>query len=171
MKEILYNYDNLSTNDIDEVVIRVKGLLINDKDEIILGYSDDKYQFPGGHLEFLETLINCLKREIEEETGIVLTDEKPILFQKITHYSKNYHNRGVNRKNIIYYYLVKTNKKIDLNNTKYDEIERNGNFCIKIIKLKKVEKELDKNAKKYKGNDVITEEMKEVIKEYYKIFR
>ena len=171
MKEIIYNYDNLSTNDIDEVVTRVKGLLINDKDEIILGYSNNKFQFPGGHLEALETLENCLKREVEEETGIKLTDEKPVLFQKITHFSKNYHNRGLNRENIIYYYYVKTNKKVDLDNTSYDAIERQGNFCIKIIKLKKVEKELDKNAKKYKGNDVITEEMKEVIKEYYKIFR
>ena len=171
MKEILYNYDNLSTQEIDEVVIRVKGLLINDNDEIILGYSNNKYQFPGGHLEVLETLINCLKREIEEETGIVLTDEEPILFQKITHYSKNYYNRGLNRENIIYYYLVKTNKKVDLNNTKYDEIEKEGNFCIKIVKLDDIEKVLKDNCKKFSENKVIVEEMLEAIKEYYKIFR
>lgn len=170
MKEIIYNYDNLTTNEIDEVVTRVKGLLINDKKEIILGYASNKYQFPGGHIEAFESLENCLKREIEEETGIKLTDEKLILFQKITHFSKNYHNSGSNRENIIYYYLVKTNKKPDLNNTKYDEIEKQGNFCVKTMKLKNLEKELDKNCKKYKENEVIVEEMKEVIKEYYKIF-
>ena len=29
MKEILYNPDNLSSKDIDEVIIRTKGLIIN----------------------------------------------------------------------------------------------------------------------------------------------
>ncbi len=171
MKEILYNYDNLLTTQIDEVVIRVKGLLINDKDEIILGYSDNKYQFPGGHIEVLESLEHGLKREIEEETGIVLTDEKPIWFQKITHYSKNYHGSGLNRENDIYYYFIKTNKQVDLNNTKYDEIEKAGNFCVKIINLKDVENVLIENSKEFSQNKVIVEEMLEAIKEYNKVFR
>ena len=51
MKEILYNYDNLKQEDMDEVIVRTKGLIINSKDEITLGYSHKTYQFPGGHLE------------------------------------------------------------------------------------------------------------------------
>ena len=51
MKEIFINEDNLSKNEINEEVIRVKGLIINDKNEILLGYSNNTYQFPGGHLE------------------------------------------------------------------------------------------------------------------------
>ena len=51
MKEILFNYDCLTKDDIDEVVVRVKGLIINDRDEITLCYSHNTYQFPGGHLE------------------------------------------------------------------------------------------------------------------------
>ena len=170
MKEIIYNYNNLLVQDIDEIVTRVKGLLINDKNEIILGYSNVKYQFPGGHLEADESLENCLKREIREETGIVLTNEKPILFLKITHYSKNYHNSGLNRENVIYYYLVRTNKKVDLDNTNYDEEEKRLNFHTEIIKLKNIEKVLNKNLKKHPQNNVLVEEMKEALKEYYKIF-
>ncbi len=38
MKEVIYNYDNLKENEIDEIVIRCKGLIINnshlDKNEI-----------------------------------------------------------------------------------------------------------------------------------------
>ena len=104
MKEILYNYDNLTKEDIDEVIVRTKGLIINSDDEITLGYSHKTYQFPGGHLEEGETLEECLLREIKEETGIELTDAKLKPFQKITYYNKNYHDSGKNRENQIYYY-------------------------------------------------------------------
>ena len=61
MKEVLYNYDNLAIDEIDEVVIRTKALIINDNDEITLGYSNGTYQFPGGHLESGEELTDCIQ--------------------------------------------------------------------------------------------------------------
>ncbi len=48
MKEVLYNYNNLTLEDIDETVTRTKGLIINSNNEITLGYSNKTYQFPGG---------------------------------------------------------------------------------------------------------------------------
>ena len=69
MKEILYNPDNLSSKDIDEVITRTKGLIINSNDEITLGYAHKTYQFPGGHLEEGEKLEDCLLREIKKKLG------------------------------------------------------------------------------------------------------
>lgn len=37
MKEIIYNKDNLKDNELDETVIRIKAVIINNKDEILLG--------------------------------------------------------------------------------------------------------------------------------------
>lgn len=51
--------------------IRVYGICINERQEILL--SDESYQnlnftkFPGGGLEFGEGMIDCLKREFQEE--------------------------------------------------------------------------------------------------------
>ena len=51
--------------------IRVYGICINERQEVLL--SDESYQnlnftkFPGGGLEFGEGLIDCLKREFQEE--------------------------------------------------------------------------------------------------------
>lgn len=59
MKEILYNYDNLTKEEITETVIRVKVLLINKTGKIMVDYCDNIYQFPGGHLENCESLLNC----------------------------------------------------------------------------------------------------------------
>lgn len=169
MKEVLYNYDNLTIDDIDEVIVRTKGLIINDKDEITLGYSNGTYQFPGGHLEENEELSDCLLREIKEETGIEIKDAKMRPFEKITHYTKNYHNSGLNRKNEIYYYIVRTNTKFDLSNTSLDEEEKNNGFTIKTIPLKDFEKELIKSIPDNPRNQVIVEEMLDVFKEYNKI--
>ena len=72
MKEIITNKDNLKENEITEVVKRVKVLLINSNNEILLGYSHHDYQFPGGHVEENEELIDTVKREVLEETGIKL---------------------------------------------------------------------------------------------------
>ena len=58
----------------DVFTIRVYGLLINDKKEILL--SDEEYngmsftKFPGGGLQFGEGTIDCLKREFIEEANL-----------------------------------------------------------------------------------------------------
>ena len=169
MKEVLYNYDNLTIDDIDEVVVRTKGLIINDNDEITLGYCEGTYQFPGGHLEDNEELSECLLREIQEETGIEIKDAKMRPFEKITHYNKNYHNTGKNRKNEIYYYVVKTNTKFDMNNASLDEKEKENGFTVKTIPLSLFEETLIKSIPDNPRNKVIVEEMLDAYKEYNKI--
>ncbi len=59
--------------------VRVYGLLINTKNEILV--SDERRagisftKFPGGGLEFGEGLSEALKREFSEEMGIIITVE------------------------------------------------------------------------------------------------
>ena len=169
MKEILYNYDNLKLEDIDEVVTRTKGLIINSNNEITLGYSHKTYQFPGGHLEEGETLEECLLREIEEETGIEIKDAKLKPFEKITYYNKNYHKSGKNRKNDIYYYIINTDANFDMNNSKLDEWEKDGNFTVKTFPIENVEQVLIDSIPDNPINKVIVEEMLDIFKEYNKI--
>lgn len=169
MKEILYNYDNLTKEDIDELVVRTKGLIINSKDEITLGYSHKTYQFPGGHLEEGETLSECLLREIQEETGIEIKDAKIKPFEKITYYNKNYHNSGKNRQNEIYYFIIKSDAEFNMNNANLDDWEKDGNFTVRTIPLKEIEKILIASIPDNPINEVIVEEMLDIIKEYNKI--
>ena len=75
MKETIYNYDYLTNEDITEVVIRTKALIING-DNILIGNENGLFQFPGGHLEENESFNDCLKREVLEETGISIDDSE-----------------------------------------------------------------------------------------------
>ena len=72
MKKLVINKNNLELKDINEFVYRPRAIIINSNNEILLGVCNNTYQFPGGFLEDNETLIEGLKREILEETGILL---------------------------------------------------------------------------------------------------
>lgn len=166
MKKLILNVNNLNFNDIDEEVTRVKALMINSKNEILLGLAYNEYQFPGGHLEKNEKPEDGMIREIKEETGIDVNKDELIPFMMLKHLSKNYFNSGKNRCNTIIYYVVKTDKRININDTAYTNYEKEGEFSLHYYKLDEVEELLiDHSSKnpKFKG---IAYEMLQVLYEY-----
>lgn len=166
MKEIIYNYDYLSEEDITETVIRTKALIINNN-KIIIDNANGVYQFPGGHLEEGETFEECLKREVLEETGISIDEneiERP--FMKVTFKNKNCPEEGKNRKSEIYYYIIKTNKDIDLSKTNYTENEILNNYTIEKIDINEVINKIKKNMPSNEKNKVISPDMISAIEEY-----
>ena len=168
MKEIIYNYDNLKDDDITEIVIRMKALIINN-DNIYIGNENGIFQFPGGHLEEGETFNECLKREILEETGILLEDKEIYgPFMKVIFLNKDWPEVGKNRKAEIYYYVIKTDKKPDLSRVKYTEHEKEGNFKIEEIPLKFAIDRIRDNIPNNEKNKVISPDMIRAIEEYLK---
>lgn len=166
MKEIIINRDNLKDSDMTEIVKRVKILLINSNNEILLGYSHNEYQFPGGHVENSENLIDTVKREILEETGIDLNESIPEPFACNFGYYKDWPEEGKNRKIEIYYYEIKTDEKPNLEKTKYTDSEKNGNFELKYVNLDNAEEELQSNVNKYGDPHSIAKEMIDLFKVY-----
>lgn len=166
MEKIIINENNLKEEDITEIVQRVKILLINSKNEILLGYSHNEYQFPGGHVEDSEELIETVKREILEETGIQLNIQQAEPFACNLGYYKDWPEKDKNRKIEIYYYEIITNEKPNLDNINLTENEKQGNFELRYIPLDIIEEELNNNVNKYGNPKGITREMLEVIKIY-----
>ena len=131
-----------------------------------MGYSHNDYQFLGGHVEDGENLIETLNREISEESGISLNldDAFPIILRKA--YYKDYPQIGKNRKNEIYYYVIKTDKLPNLELTNLTDDEKEGNFKLEYIKLDDIEEVIIKNGDKTGNLHGIANEMLEVIKIY-----
>ena len=98
MKQLITNKYNLTDSDMTEVVKRVKVLLVNSNNDVLLGYSHNNYQFPGGHVEENETLVQAVNREILEETGIELNITNIEPFACAIGYYKDWPAEGKNRK-------------------------------------------------------------------------
>lgn len=158
------NNDNLTQEEIDETIIRTKALIVNSKKELLLGYCNKTYQFPGGHLEEGETLSECLIREIKEETGIDIDKKIYIPFFQMKYYTKNYRNSLKNRENIIYYFIIYTDLFYNLENTSFDQGEIDGNYELKYIPIKEVRNVLMNSIKDNQINETITKEMLTVLK-------
>lgn len=159
MIKIIMNEYNLSEESITEVVKRVKVLITNSNNEVLLGYSHNDYQFPGGHVEDSEELIQTVNREILEETGMNLEVSNIEPFACSIGYYKDWPSEGKNRKNEIYYYEIQTEEKPNLENTQYTESEKNGNFELRYVPLNSIENVLRQNAEEYGDRKGIAREM------------
>ncbi len=169
MKKIVINENNLTDNDIELFVTRVKGLIINSRGKILLAHNNNSYQFPGGHVENGETLNDSVVREIKEETGInVLVTEEPFLV--ITTYDNNYFNSAKKVRNEIFYYLFKTDDVPNLNETHYDELELATEFNLFYVNLIGLDKFLNKALDENNIDESIAQEMLLVFEEFKKIY-
>ena len=89
MKRVIINEDKLDIMNMDDTVIRVKALMVNKNDQLLVVHNNHTYQFPGGHWRSNESLEDSLRREIKEETGITSKIERGP-FMVIEEYYDNY---------------------------------------------------------------------------------
>lgn len=71
------------------------GVIICKGDEVLLGlrignHGKGTWSFPGGHLEFRESLEQCAEREVKEEVGIEIKNLKPVAFTNDVFFDKHY---------------------------------------------------------------------------------
>ena len=135
MKEIIINDNNLTDDEIESEVIRLKALIINSKGKILLAHNNNTFQFPGGHLEEGEIMDECIAREVVEETGIhIIVKEEPFLCIKT--YDDNYFDTGKKVLSSIYYYRFFTDDQPNLEETHYDELELSTDFDLFYLNFK-----------------------------------
>lgn len=68
------------------------GIMILKGGKVLLGkrkgsHGSGEFAFPGGHLEFGESIKACAKRETAEEAGIKISNIRFLMFKNITEYA------------------------------------------------------------------------------------
>lgn len=169
MKRVFINEDRLDFSDLDYEIIRVKGIIFNAKNEVLIAHNNGTYQFPGGHLEKNEDMEESLVREIKEETGIqVSLATGP--FMQICSYAKDYFGTGKNVLSKIYYYRIYSDDLPNIAQTNYDSLERQSEFRLMYVPIYDLEEFLQKSLKEHTIDPMIGKEMLLVLEEYQHLF-
>ena len=169
MKKLVYNSENLSEQEIDEVVTRVKVFLVNENNELLIATSGGGCQLPGGHREEGEDLMDTVVREMREETGINLEKyEIKDSFFSIQHLTRNYKNSGKNRCSEMIYFHVVTSKEPNLDNLNLTEDEKKNEFAIEKVKIDNIEEYIKSfiNKTQKEINIIIAKEILVAVKEF-----
>lgn len=161
-----YNPNNLEEKDVEEYVEKVRLLIKNDKDEILVANYGGAYLLPGGKIDGNESVIEALKREINEEVGLDIDESLISLVTTFNYYQKDYPKRNgkvLNRKVTTHYY--KTNMNIDLSKyeRKLTQKEVKGNFKLEWIKEENL-KDVIKNNPNIKDNSRVSYMNDELLK-------
>lgn len=166
-KIINYNKDNLSILDINNKIKRVKLIVENSNNEIILCCSNKNYFFLGGHAENDETDVECLEREIKEESGVSINLNLNNPFFIINYYKKNYPKNEINTLITANYYMINYDLNPNIKKVNLTDEEIQGGF--KIIKFKKniILKRLNESLK-YSTKKQVTIDTIHVLEEYLK---
>lgn len=75
--------------------IVIGALIYNEENKIFLGKSNkwgDRWIVPGGHLELGETFVECIKREVREETNLEISNIELIGIQESI-FSEEFHKK------------------------------------------------------------------------------
>ena len=169
MKRIFINDNFLKQEDIEFEVIRVKALIVNSKNELLLAHNNNTYQLIGGHKEDDETLEDTLLREIKEETGIGLHEIGGPFIEIIT-YDNNYFDTGKKVCSKIYYYRVLTDEMPNILETHYDELESETDFNLFYVNVNEMRDFLHRSMDEGSIAIDIGREMLLVDREYHKLF-
>ena len=174
MKTITFNDDNLSINDIEETVTKVRAIIVNEDNEIVLARYNDLYLLPGGSVDNNENLNEALIRELKEETGMNFENTSLEPFVMVEQYNKAYPKRDdinfSDRLSKTYYYLINTDEKINKRNMKLTLNELNHDFSAIRVNLNDIEKIVHNHFNDNPRNKYFKRELLAVI-DYYKSYR
>lgn len=138
--------------------VRVYGLLINDKQEVLISdeqeYNTNFTKFPGGGLELGEGLIEALKREFMEECNLKIQVDQH--FYTTDFYEKSSFNES---QIISIYYLVSALEVIHLPmKTKPFDFDLHSNQSFRWVPLKGI----SLNEVTFKTDQVVVKMLKEI---------
>jgi ADP-ribose pyrophosphatase YjhB (NUDIX family) len=97
------------------------GIVLNERDELLMIFRRTKWDLPKGHFEWQEDLQECALREVREETGALHLDIVRFVGTTIHHYFDHQLNKEIFKET--HWYLMNGNSKDPLIGQLQESIE------------------------------------------------
>jgi len=173
MKIIILNEDSLKVTEIDKMVKKVRGIVVNENtNKILLVRYAGVYMFPGGKIDSCETEIDALKREILEEAGIEINDDHITPYLIINSYNRNYPDRKdgiINRLTQTIFFKVVTNQNINNSKKCLTESEIENNHSIQFLDALDIHDLILANTSNNPRKEQFEQEIMLALDEYFKM--
>lgn len=165
MNKIVINDDDIKP---DTVVKKARAIVLNEFNNIYICNMNGTYMLPGGTIEETELPIDALKRELNEELGLLNYSIQELV--QIDYYHHNFpkykSDLFENRLNQVYYYLVKINSnKIGITN--FTNYEKEQNIEIEELKILEIYQKISQDSSN-KYSKFTNREIKEILDYYNK---
>ena len=105
---LILNEDNIKFEEVNQIREKVRAILIDENDQVLIANYGDVFLLPGGYPEDSERYIDAIIRELKEETGIIYNYDELSYYGLIEHYQKDYPSRNgrISNKLVNTYYFV-----------------------------------------------------------------
>lgn len=166
--ELMINDDNLSISDIDEFNTKVRAILIDENNEILVANYGSVILLPGGKVDGGETDLMAIIRELKEEIGQEYSDNELKYFGTLNFYQSRYPKRNGTYQNrlITTHYFIGKYKKIEQGLQKLTEKEKESNFSLELVSLEALEEMINNNRNSNPRNIYFQRELLTILASY-----
>ncbi len=136
---LIINENNMQEKDIQSYSSKVRAILIDDDNNLLVANNGNILLFPGGSINKNEEIPMAIVRELKEETGISHLFDELTYLNTLNYYQKNYPMRDgriSNRLVTTHYYIGKYK---GISKQTLTENEKKGNFNLELIPIENLE--------------------------------
>lgn len=166
--ELVINEDNLFFEEVQEFNSKVRAILVDESNRILVANYGSVILLPGGSVDEGETTYEAIVRELGEELGQSYSVDELSWILELSYYQKNYPKRDGSVKNRLVqtYYFVGRYKGVVASAQQLTEKEQKDDFRLELVSIDSLENMIMENVNNNPRNVYFQKELLTVLRFY-----